>query len=263
MQRDLFYIWTIAKNAAGQRKKVLIQMVNHAVFLVFVFLFYRYIYKITPALQERIPLANALWSMAVYYIVFWLSLRRIEQNMRKEILSGVVEVYLLRPMSYVYQKILAEIGNGIVPCIFATVLSVGMTYFLVGLPDVGMSVGWWVVTTILLFLVSQVMVALTYTLCGLAAFWMTDSEPVSFIVSKLTMILGGAWVPVAFFPHWMQLVAQYSPFGGTVAIAFAMYPNYGTQVWYLFGNCVFWILVLGFLVHIVSRRALKRLAVNG
>lgn len=263
MHRDIFYIWTVAKNAAGQRKKVLIQMVNHTAFLVFVFLFYQYIYSITPALSERIPLANALWSMSMYYVVFWLSLRRIEAAMRKEIQSGVVEVYLLRPMSYVYQKILTEIGNGIVPCIFATVISVGMTYILAGIPDVGMSVGWWIVSTVLLFLVSQIMVALIYVLCGLAAFWMTDSEPVFFIVSKLTMILGGAWVPVAFFPHWMQLVAQYSPFGGTVAIAFAMYPNYGTQVWYLFGNCVFWILVLGLFVQIVSRRALKRLAVNG
>ena len=81
---------------------------------------------------------------------------------------------------------------------------------------------------------------------------MDNSEPVYFLVSKLIMIFGGAWVPVAFFPKALQLFAEFSPFGGAMAVSFTMYPNFTERFPLLIFNIVFWIIVSIILVRVVS-----------
>lgn len=263
MQRSLYYIYIVAKNSIGQRKKLIFQMVNHTVFLFFSLYLYKHIYEILPKMGARLPLANAIWSMAAYYIIFWLGLRQIERTFRDDIKSGNIETYLLRPISYIWQKVLNQIGQGVLPCLFAFVLSFGVCMWMVGLPILDVPVYIWILLTFVLFIASQVLLCLIFILCGLSGFWLDNSEPVNFVVSKFIMVLGGAWVPVAFFPHALQLFAKYSPFGGSMAITYAMYPNLSQNFLSVFLNILFWILLCGVLTVVVSKRAIRKLSVNG
>lgn len=263
MYKGLYYIFIIAKNTVGEKKKVIFQMINHTVFLLFSLYLYRYVYELLPSVSSRLPFANAIWSMSMYFVVFWLALRNIEKSFRQDILSGNIEISLLRPMSYIWQKIFIQIGQGFLPFVSALVLSVTVDYLLVGLPTVNMSFSVWIMSIIVLFVLSQILTCLIFVLCGLTGFWLDNSESVYLVVSKFIMIFGGAWVPIAFFPKALQLIAEFSPFGASMAISYAMYPNFGERFWILVLNVSFWILICGMLTHIVSKRAIQKLSVNG
>jgi len=263
MYKGFYYIYIVAKNTVAQKKKVIFQMVNHVIFLLFSLYLYKYVYELLPSLHNRLPFSNAIWSMSMYFVVFWLALRSIERVFRDDILSGNIELYLLRPISYIWQKVFIQIGQGFISFCSATILSVIVDYFLVGLPTVNMPLWLWITSLVVIFILSQILTALIYVLTGLSGFWLHDSEPIYFVVSKIIMIFGGAWVPVAFFPKLLQLIAEFSPFGASVGLSYAMYPNFGEQFGILVIDLLFWIVVCGLAVKIISNRAYKKLAVNG
>ncbi len=263
MYKSLYYIYIVAKNSVDKKKKVVFQMMNHLIFLLFSLYLYKYVYELSPALQSKLPYENAIWSMSVYFMVFWLSIRNIERRFREDIVSGNIEMYMLRPVGYIWQKVFVVVGQGLVPFMLATVLSVGVSYLVVGLPSVDVSFTFWIFGTIVILILSQVLTCFLFVFAGLCGFWMENSEPVHFLISKLIMIFGGAWVPVAFFPELLQLFAKFSPFGGAMAVSFAMYPDFSARFPILVLNSVFWILISWLLVRVVSERAFKKMAVNG
>lgn len=263
MYKGLYYIYIIAKNTVEQRKKVIFQMINHTIFLLVTLYLYKYVYELLPSVNSKLPFSNAIWSMSMYFVVFWLGLRNIEKIFRQDILSGNIEIYLLRPISYVWQKVFVQIGQGLIPFILALLLSVTVDYLFVGLPEMSMPILLWIVSLAIIFILSQILTALIFVLCGLSGFWLQNSEPVYFVVSKFMMVFGGAWVPVAFFPKALQIIAEFSPFGASMAISYAMYPNFAERFSILLLNIFFWICVCTLLVGIVSNRATRKLSING
>ncbi|MEK9179581.1 MAG: ABC-2 family transporter protein [Patescibacteria group bacterium] len=263
MYKGFYYVYIVAKNTVEQKKKVVFQMMNHLIFLLFSIYLYKYVYELLPSLQSKLPFPNAVWSMSVYFMAFWLGIRGIHGNFRADIRSGNIEMYLLRPIGYIWQKVLIRVGQGLIPFISAAAVSIIVCYFIVGLPMIDAPFVFWIFGVLLILILSQILTCLLFILCGLSGFWLEDSEPTYFLLSKLIMIFGGAWVPVAFFPKALQLFAEFSPFGGAMAGSFAMYPNFLERFPLLILNVVFWIAVSLILVHVVSKRAFKKLSVNG
>lgn len=263
MYKGLYYIYIVAKNAVEQKKKVIFQMVNHMIFILFSLSLYKYVYELLPAMHSKLPFSNAIWSMSMYFVVFWLGLRNIERMFRQDILSGNIEIYLLRPMTYIWQRVLIQIGQGLIPFISALVLSVIVCALFVGFPQMDMPVLLWILSLFIIFVLSQILSCFLMILCGLSGFWLNNSQPVYFVVSKMIMIFGGAWVPVAFFPKALQIFAEFSPFGASMALSYAMYPNFGERFFVMVLNLLFWILVCTFLTVKVSNGAFKKLSVNG
>lgn len=263
MYRSLYYVYTVAKNTTDQNKKVIIQMVNHVIFLIFNIVLYTHVYKLIPTLQEKLPFQNAIWSMSIYFIIFALGLRNLQRAFKEDIRSGNIEIYLLRPMNYIWQKVLVQVGQGIIAFLSALVLTIIVNVLLVGGPIITMPLWMWIILMTILFLLAQVLTCLLLILCGLSGFWIDDSEPVYFVVSKLIMIFGGAWVPVAFFPKTLQLIATFSPFGASVATSYMLYPSASWNGFVLILDVLFWIAICWLLTWFISKRAFKRLAVNG
>lgn len=263
MFKGFYYIYIVAKNTVEQRKKVIFQMINHIIFLLFSLYLYKYVYELIPSMHDKLPFSNAIWSMSMYFVVFWLALRNIEKIFREDIKSGNIEMYMLRPISYVWQKVFMQLGQGLIPFASALVLSIIIDYLLVGLPNMSMPLYLWILSLVIIFILSQALTCLIFVLCGLSGFWLQNSEPIYFVVSKFIMVFGGAWVPVAFFPPLLQKIAEFSPFGASMALSYAMYPNFAERFGLILINIIFWILVCILLVNVVSKRANKKLAVNG
>lgn len=263
MYQSLYYIGIVTKNTFGQKKKLVFQMVNHVVFLLFSIYLYKYVYVLLPNAETKLPFANAIWSMSMYFVVFWFALRNIQKTINQDIISGKIEMFLLQPMHYLWQRSLAQIGEGLVPFVSGLVLSFLVDYIVVGLPDVSVSFMLWVPMVFVVFVLSQLLTLLMHMLCGLAGFWIEDSEPLYFVVSKLIMIFGGAWVPIAFFPNYLQIFAQFSPFGGSMALSSAMYPDFAARFLVLCTTILFWILTFFLVTQFVSKRAFRKLSVNG
>lgn len=263
MSNFLTYIFIIAKNTFSTKKKLFFQMINHIVFMVFVFFLYKNVYLLVPSVANKLPIQNAIWSMSMYFVVFWLGLRTLQSSFNDDIRSGNVEVYLLRPMHYVWQKVMEKLGQGLLPFLFSLTTSIIVSFILVGFPTVNAPIWLFIPAVFVILILSQILTALIYVLTGLSAFWLEDSQPIYFIVSKLVMILGGAWVPVAFFPELLRKIAEYSPFGASVSLSYAMYPDFMSRFGFWVGVNIFWIVVLGICVYFVAKNAYKKLSVNG
>ena len=263
MYASLYYIYIIAKNTLDQKKKVIFQMLNHTIFLLFSLYLYKYVYELSPSLHAKLPFENAVWSMSIYFVFFWLGTRAIHKTFRDDIRSGNIEMFLLRPMGYIKQKVLTQLGQGLFSFVSALVLSVGVDYLIIGFPHIDTPVALWLPAVILIFILSQMLTFILMILCGLSGFWLQDSEPIYFVVSKFIMILGGAWVPVAFFPVVLQRIAEFSPFGASMSVSFAMYPDFAARFWPLCINLIFWTAVCGWFMYVVARRAFRNLSVNG
>ncbi len=263
MFKGIYYIYIYSKNTFEQRKKIAFQMLNHIIFLLFSLYLYKYVYDLLPNIHARLPFSNAIWSMSMYFVVFWLSLRSIEKFINQDIKTGNIELYMLRPFSYVWQKVLMQIGKGLLPFLSALFLSVIINYFIVGLPQIDTPLYFWIPGLIIIFILSQILTCFIFILCGFSGFWLQNSDPVYFVVSKLIMVFGGAWVPIAFFPKILQKIAEFSPFGASMSISYAMYPNFGERFFLMILNMVFWISILWFFLYVVSSRAKKKLAING
>ena len=136
MFKGLYYIYIVAKNTAGERKKMIFQMINHAIFLLVSLYIYKHVYELLPKMHSKLPFPNAIWSMSMYFVVFWLALRNIEKTFREDIRSGNIEIYMLRPISYIWQKVFIQLGQGLIAFIFALILSVGIDYFLDIFPSI-------------------------------------------------------------------------------------------------------------------------------
>lgn len=263
MLATLKYIYIFAKNSYSTKNKIYFQLLNHTVFLLLNLFLYKNLYNLKPELAQKIPLQNAIWSMSMYFILFWMGVRRISRLFKDDIQSGNVEIYLLRPMGYIKQKVLQITGQHIYPFLMAVGTSCIITYTAVGLPVVHGSGFAFVIRILTLFVLSQVLLYSMYVFCGLTAFWLQNNMPIEQVIGKLIMILGGAWVPVALFPEVIQKIAYFSPFGASAAISFAMYPDSGVNFVRNVVVIVFWSLFFMVINYSMNKMALKKLSVNG
>jgi len=263
MNKYFTYIYIIAKNSYSTKKKLIFQMLNHIIFLLFNFFLYQNLYKIKPELVDKIPFQNAIWSMSMYFVIFWLGTRRLSRIFKGDIESGNIEIYLLRPMNYIKQKVLQITGQNIYPFLLALITSVVISFYLVGLPVIYGNKYFFLIQLFVILIFSQILMYLLYIFCGLIAFWMNDNTPIENLFGKFIMILGGAWVPVAFFPLVIQKVAYYSPFGVSASLSLAMYPDSISSFNRNMFVIMFWIIVFGLINYFTYKLAVKKISVNG
>ena len=257
------YIYVFAKNSYSTKNKIYFQLLNHIIFLLLNFFLYKNLYSLKPELAQKIPLSNAIWSISMYFVLFWMGTRRLSRLFKDDIQSGNVEIYLLRPMGYIKQKVLQTIGQHIYPFLMAVITSVVISYITVGLPVIQGSGFVFVLRIVALFVFSQVLLYSIYVFCGLTAFWLHNNMPIEQVIGKLIMVLGGAWVPIALFPEVIQKIAYFSPFGASAAVSFAMYPDSGVNFVRNVLVIIFWSLVFMVINYGMNKMALKKLSVNG
>jgi ABC-2 type transport system permease protein len=102
------------------------------------------------------------------------------------------------------------------------------------------------------------------TIIGLLAFWFEEVNPFWWIIQKLVFIVGGLFLPLDFYPEWLQGIARSLPF------AFAAYwpaSTWANFSWQRFGTTVsgqlIYIAGLSLLAAVLFRTAVRRLHVQG
>jgi ABC-2 type transport system permease protein len=129
----------------------------------------------------------------------------------EQIRDGLIAPYLLRPLPHITFILLEDIGWKIMKTLlFLPVFALALVW----LRDYLI-----VPTDPLVWLSLLVTLPLAYTLffliaylVGLTAFWLQEAMSLTHVKDLLVMLLGGAMVPIALFPDWLQGVAAALPF---------------------------------------------------
>lgn len=223
---------------------------------------YWYVFKLKGGLINGTPYIIAAWSMFFYFAFSTFRLREISRAIMGDVQSGNVETLLSKPISYLFYRVLWQIGSGLYPFLMAAVLGSIALIFIVGVPQT-MTIGLFLPTLLLALFGVSILSLLLYSIVGLLAFWVEDINPVFWIVDKTVMILGGSYLPVALFPVFIYRIALYSPFGASQFITHTVYDTWQTDWYILIGIQIFWILVLGLVTYLMFTAAKKKVSVNG
>lgn len=183
-------------------------------------MFYLLILVVLAALWDKVsaerisPLAGTLppGGLAVYVgVTEWvtLSVVAIERLLEDDIRHGGLEPYLLRPRSYLLQRLAPAMGETAVRG--AVLATAGLAALVLSGRALPMAGAW--PALLLLGSLGCVVGMLLYVLAGLAAFWMRRVQPVTLIVQKLSFLLGGLMAPVSLYPDWLFDIARATPFG--------------------------------------------------
>ena len=195
---------------------------------------------------------SLLWYLAITeWIVFTVGARYRE--IEAEVSSGTIESALLRPLPHAIATLARWTG--------------GCAYQLAVLGLVGFVTCWWLTGTplpnmalapvlILSSALALALVLLCHLQLGYAAVWFGTAAPVFWVWQKLFFVFGGLLFPLSFYPHGLRLVAENSPFAAMLfAPASLVLADGGTAIGRLLAVQVAWLLILGTLTILLSRRA--------
>ena len=223
---------------------------------------YAYVFKLNGGAVNGVTYLVVAWSMFFYFIFSNFNLRRISRLMMTDVQSGNVEVFLSKPVSYLFYKIWWTFGLGFLNFIFIGFLSFIILALIIGVPA-SMTTSLFLITLILEFFLTTVLTIIIYAIVGTFSFWIEDINPVFWIVDKFVMILGGSYLPVALFPAFLYKIAIYSPFGASMFISHIVYDSWKFDWYKLVGIQIFWIIVLGLFLTWLYKKAREKVSVNG
>jgi ABC-2 type transport system permease protein len=220
------------------------------------------VFKEKGGVIAGVGFAATAWSVFLYFSCSSLKIRMLSQKMMEDIKSGNVEIYLNKPISYLFFRGAYQVAEGL-PTFFIlnTVYLVLMLYF-VGLPP-NFNLTFFLPTLAIVYLFSHFLAILLYSIVGLMSFWIEDINPLFWIIDKMVMILGGSYLPISLFPPFLYKIAIYSPLGATMFVSHTVYDNWGERYLLLISLQTFWLFALGFLTYLLFSAALKKVSVNG
>lgn len=220
------------------------------------------VYKFKGSEINGVTFPVVAWSMFFYFSLMTLRLRDVAKALMQDIKTGTVEILFSKPVKYIWYRMWWQFGLGAYSFLVETILGAVALFFIVGIPEV-MQSWFFVLTLIVVFVLSCLLSLFIYVVVGLLSFWIEDVRPVYMIVDKTVMILGGSFLPVAFFPAIMYQIAVWSPFGAAQFVTHTVYDSWA-ELWpKMIGIQLLWLVIFASLTFFMFRRAHKRVSVNG
>jgi len=212
------------------------------------------------AAEQVTPLATVLppGGLAVYIAVTeWvtLSVVAIQQPLEDDIRHGALEPYLLRPKSYLLQRVAPAMGEMMVR-LFVLGAAALAVIAISGRPLPAPEV--WPALLVLGSL-GCVIGMLLYVMVGLAAFWLRRVMPAMLIVQKLSFLLGGLLAPISLYPDWLFGFAAATPFGAHLYWVGVQVLTPSVHLFFVgVGLQILWIAILAALCAFVWRCGLRK-----
>jgi ABC-2 type transport system permease protein len=190
-----------------------------------------------------------------------MSMPRLWYEIDQDVRTGRLAVLLVRPLSYAATHFGRSLGERLVR--FAVNITTGVIIALALVGPISFSlsgVGMFLVVLPMAFIIDF----LAALLIGLCAFWLEGTQGIALIHSRLTMILGGLFVPLSVYPEALQPWLRALPFAaildGPGRMFVAPSPQRLLQCLTL---QVMSLALYGAGAFVLHQRALRRLFVNG
>ena len=237
-------------------------LVRNIFFFIILFIFFslwRVIYTGTHTIAG-FTMVQILWYLT-FTETIEMSQTRIFVPISQEVKDGTVAYSLGRPYSYLLYWISRGMGENVVKA--APLLLEGMVIaiIMVGrLPGYLTALPFGLVTIVGGILIGTTLQAII----GLSAFWFEEVMPFWWIIQKLTFIVGGLFIPIDFYPTWLQGIARATPFAFTAYWPASTWVDFSMRrfVITIVGQGIYLVL-LGTIAALLFRAAVRKLHVQG
>jgi len=256
---------TIARTNARQQLTYRGEFVTRALSMVLFMGVFIALWTTAFGVSEQATLAGYTLPAMCWYLAMTetltLSGSRVFVEIGEAVRSGDVAYTLVRPVSYPAFMVAHSLGQSVPR--FLLNLIAGATVVLVLVQAVATTPAG-VAGFLVLAAGALALDALMMVLIGLLAFFIEEVTPVFWIYQKLLFTVGGLFLPLEFFPDWLQGAVRFLPFqliSYAPARAFVAFDP-GEFVGALVGQIAY-LVVTGLIVLVVWRYGRRRLAVHG
>ena len=222
---------------------------------------YSFVYQ-NIKIETPITVQMAVCSIAAYFCLLSIRFKNLFDAINDDIKLGNIEVMLNRPVNYLVYRIINQLGNDLFAFVVPVIFSFLLIPIIVGVPQIQLNI-LYVLGIIAVSLLGLLVVALLYAVIGFTAFWIEDARPVYWLVDKGVLLLGGSYLPIAFYPEWLKLFVYFTPFGSSMFVSHIFYPDFLEKLPMLLASQIFWIIVLIWLNSMVFKKAKTHLTING
>ena len=205
-------------------------------------------------------MAQTLW-----YLTFTEAIEfaqsRIFIDISEDVKDGTIAYQLCRPYSYIGYWVSRAMGENLVKLV--PMLLEG---FILASLMVGVLPGYLAALPIgLLAITGGLLVGtLMKVVIGLLAFWFEEVMPFWWILQKLVFVIGGMFIPIDFYPDWLQGIAKATPFAfvaywpASTFVAFSW-----ERAWTTLAGLAIYTVVFAGLAAAIFRAAVRKLHVQG
>lgn len=209
MNKYIMYMWTSIKREFYYKVNI-IGMILTSIFVII----------IQKELWQSIYLENEIINGIEYteiftYLVVGMVFRKflgsgIDETISNDFQSGKIAIDLLRPQIYFLKVFFEDLGRGLVH--FTMIGFISAIYFLYHIKYLEFY-STIIVVGILVSSVLAYFIFLFMNFCiGLTSIWFGRSVGLTMIKTGLFSLLGGTFIPVDFYPLWLQRVVSFLPF---------------------------------------------------
>jgi len=177
--------------------------------------------------------------------------------------DGQVAVDFLRPVDLQAATIATETGMSL-----AALIPRGLPSVLLGAATVGLQLpasAVFYLLGIVSLLLGIVISAATAYLIAVAGFWLVETRGLQILYMLAATFLGGLYVPIALFPHWLRILASCTPFPSIMMYPINVLSGLGgaTTAVRLVMLQLGWLAVVAAIGQYLTRAGRRRLEVQG
>jgi ABC-2 type transport system permease protein len=184
------------------------------------------------------------------------------QDLMLTIRTGEVVSDLSKPCDFFLYWCSRELGRAVYYFVFRALPTYVVGALIFGLEYANWSIWLLFLLTLMLGTLSGVVYRVFLNLC---AFWMLEARAVIALGTTLAQFFTGNYLPVAFFPAWLVLLANWLPFNGMINQPAQVFLGKLSGSALLFGLVLQlgWLLVLVMIVRFITAVATWRVVVQG
>lgn len=181
--------------------------------------------------------------------------KNITWQMAEDIQDGNISTYLVKPISYSTARFIESFSSGILTTIAPFLIFMAATSLIPNFFYKSTNFSAYIVSLMLATFITHFM----YTCIGTIAFFMTKTWGVISVFGRITQLLSGGVIPIAFFPAVAVSISNFLPFQYINYIPSRIYLGfYNTaEILKLLGYQVIWIVLLVLLYKFLWVKGLK------
>lgn len=237
-------------------------LVGRSVFFILVLLIFNQLWS--ASLQGSaldLTRAQLIWYLVMTEVIMLSTPGGRALGIDDDIKSGNIAYIIGRPCNYPFFMLGRYWGDSLASMLVNLGVGSCTALVLVGPPTLSLIS----LPLVALALILAVTMKYFFTLLiSLTAFWVEESGPFHWIYGKLLFTIGGLFVPLEFFPDWLERLAKALPFNLMVYAPARLWVDWDYHMFIsVVGRQVLWLAGVALLAQFIFQRGVKKLNVHG
>lgn len=141
-------------------------------------------------------------------LIGYLTMDFADWNLQMLIHTGKFLTFAMRPIHHRFFAFSQKVGHRFLGMVVEFIPCYIILTFLFGVDMVPKRIGWTVLSIALAFLMNFYV----HYILGMTAFWFVQSSGIRRVFDLLSGVFSGAFIPLVFFPLWLQKLLFFLPF---------------------------------------------------